>query len=195
MAGAAACANDNGDELPPPASPPPSGTPSPTTSLDPRDAAAAEEILAAFGSYMEALIELSTEGVPGGTEETTDRLEEVHVSSEAYDELAYDVLNENFLAGQATAGTITWDATVLEIDWENAFPANPDVAVPEATLQACLDETNWTTVDVETGETVDGPGGRYLSTVTATWRHGDPQRPELMPRWEITVREDGTEPC
>lgn len=191
----AACGSDDGEDLPPPASPLPSEAPSPTTALDPEDAEAAEEILAAFDSYMEALIELSTEGVPGGTEETEARLEEVHVSGEAYDKLAFDLLTENFLAGYATSGTITWNAEVLEIDWEHTFPTNPDRAVPLATLDVCFDETRWTTVDRETDEAVDGPGERYRSTVTVTWRDEDPDRPEREPRWQVSFREDRSERC
>jgi hypothetical protein len=194
-AGVAACADSGGDDLPPPASPPPSAAPTPATTLDPEDAAAAEEILAAFDSYMEALIELSTEGVPGGTEETEARLEEVPVGGDVRDELAFELLNENYLAGRATAGTIDWDAAVLEIDWEHTFEHSPDEVVPLATLRVCVDETNWITIDKETEEIVDGPGGRYLSAVTATWRDEDPDRPEQEPRWQVAFREDGTERC
>lgn len=191
----AACGDDSGDLPPPPATSPADSTPAPTSTLSPRDAEAAQAILAAFDNYMEALIELSTAGVPGGTEETQARLEEVPVSSDARDELAFDLLNENFLADHATEGTIDWTTDVIEIDWENTFPANPDEVIPEATLRVCFDETDWTTTDKETGEVVEGPGGRYLSTVTVTWRNEDPTRPELEPRWEVTVREDGDEPC
>jgi hypothetical protein len=195
IASAAACAEDDGDGLPPPASPPPSDAPSPATSLDPKDAATAEEILAAFDSYMEALVELSTEGVPGGTAETEDRLEEVHVSGEAYDRLAFDLLTENYLAGYATSGKIVWDVVAFEIDWDHTFPANPDKVVPLATLEVCLDESRWTTVDRETDEVVAGPGERYLSAVTVTWRDTDPDRPEREPRWQVSFREDRDEPC
>jgi hypothetical protein len=195
MAGAAACAGDDGDDLPPPASPPRSGTPSPTTPLDPRDAAASDEILAAFDSYMEALIELSIEGVPGGTEETLDRLEDVHVSGEAFNELAFGLLTANAMAGHATAGRITWEAKVLEIDWDHTFDQRPDEPVPLATVGVCFDETNWTTIDQETGEVVDGPGARYSSTVTVAWHDEDPDRPEQEARWEVAFREDEAEPC
>lgn len=191
----AACGDDSGDLPPPPATSPADSTPAPTSTLSPRDAEAAQEILAAFDNYMEALIELSTAGVPGGTEETQARLEDVPVSSEAYFELADEVLTRNAMAGHATSGTITWEAEVTQIDWENTFPANPEDVIPEATVRACVDETGWTTIDKETGEVVDGPGGRYLSIVTVTWSGEDPTRPELEPRWEITVRDDQDEPC
>jgi hypothetical protein len=195
FASTAACGSNDGDDLPPPAAPPLSDTPSPMASLDPRDAAATEEILAAFDNYMEALIELSTEGVPGGTEGTRDRLEGVKVSGEAYDQLTFDLLNANFLAGHASAGTITWEATVLDIDWDHVFPANPDTVVPLATLRVCFDESRWTTIERGTDEVVAGPGERYLSTVTVTWRDEDPERPEQEPRWQVSLREDRSETC
>jgi hypothetical protein len=192
---ATACAEDEGDDLPHPAPPPPAGALPPTTSLDPKDAAAAEEILAAFDGYMEALIELSTEGVPGGTGETLARLEDVHVGGEVHDELAFDLLNANYLAGRATAGTVTWNAALLEIDWNHRFDQRPDEPVPLATLRVCYDETRWTMIDKATGEAVDGPGKRYLSTVTVTWRGEDPDRPDREPRWQVAFREDSSEPC
>lgn len=191
----AACGDDSGDLPPPPATPPADGTPTPTSTLSPRDAEAAQEILAAFDNYMEALIELSTAGVPGGTEETLDRLEDVHVGGEAFDELAFDLLTANAMAGHSTDGTITWEARVTKIDWENTPEFRPEKVVPQATLRVCFDETDWTTIDKETGEVVDGPRGRYLSTVMVTWRDEDPDRPEREARWQVAFREDGSEPC
>lgn len=192
--GTAACGDDDSD-LPPPADSPPAAGPTASSNLDPADAEAAEEILAAFDSYMEGLIELSQEGVPGGTEETEARLEKVHVSGPAYDELAYDLLTPNARAGHATAGTITWEVEVLDIDWERTLEHRPGEVIPEATLEVCFDETAWTTVNAETGEVIDGPGQRYISTVIAVWRDEDPQRPERESRWEIAEREDGSEAC
>ena len=88
--------------------------PPPAPSLSPEDAAAAEEILASLDTYLEGLVELSKEGVPGGTDETMARLEELPVRGLAFLHLRDDILNANFHEGRATAGTLTWTAEVTE---------------------------------------------------------------------------------
>lgn len=195
-AGLAACGDDEPDDRLPATPPPlPSPTPENGTELDPADAEAAEEILAAFDAYMEALIELSTAGVLGGVPETEEYLENVPVFGPLLLELKYELLTPNHQAGLATAGTIEWSAEVIEIDWEHRYEFRPDSVVPAATLRVCFDESNWTTIDKESGEIVDGPGARYVSTVMAHWSDEDPDQPGREPGWSITSREDGSEPC
>jgi predicted small lipoprotein YifL len=192
----AACGNDGPDDRLP-ATPPPLQSPTPESgaALDPADAEAAEEILAAFDAYMEAMIELSTAGVLGGVPETEDYLENVPVFGPLLLELKFELLTPNHQAGVATAGTIEWSAEVIEIDWEHRYEFRPDSVVPAATLRVCFDESNWTTIDKETGEIVDGPGSRYLSTVKAHWSDEDPDQPGREPGWSITFREDESESC
>ena len=89
----ASCGGEEPSDLPspqPPQSTPPAASPAP--SLSPEDAAAAEEILASLDTYLEGLVELSKEGVPGGTDETMARLEELPVSGQAYFHLQDDIL-------------------------------------------------------------------------------------------------------
>ena len=195
-AGLAACGDDGPDDRLP-ATPPPLQSPTPEsgTELDPADAEAAEEILAAFDAYMEAMIELSTAGVLGGIPETEEYLRSVPVFGPLLLELQYELLTPNHQAGLATAGTIEWSAEVIEIDWEHRYEFRPDSVVPAATLRVCFDESNWITIDKETREVVDGPGARYLSNVTAHWSDEDPDLPGREPGWNITSREDGSEPC
>ena len=177
--------------LPPESAPPPA---SPAVALSPEDAAAAEEILAALDAYLEGLVELSKEGVPGGTEETLARIDELPISGQVTLHLMDELLTPNYLAGRATAGELTWTAEVVEIDWEFSYPHNPDVVFPHAVLRVCLDETQWSTIDIATGQVVDGPGSRHLATVTAAWRETDNEVP-IEPGWYIVTREDSTEPC
>ena len=96
----AGCGGEESSDLPSPQpqQPPPSVA-SPTVSLSPEDAAAAEEILAAVDGYFEGLVELSKEGVPGGTEETMARLEELPALGMPLIELRDDILNANFRQG------------------------------------------------------------------------------------------------
>jgi hypothetical protein len=192
-AGLAAC-SDGGPDDRLPATPPPLQSPTPETGteLDPADA---EEILAAFDAYMGALVDLSTAGVLGGVPETEEYLQSVPVFGPLLLELKYELLTPNHQAGVATAGTIEWSAEVIEIDWEHRYEFRPDSVVPAATLRVCFDESSWTTIDKETGDIVDGPGTRYLSTVTAHWSDEDPDQPGREPGWNITSREDGSEPC
>lgn len=191
----ASCGGEEPSDLPspqPPQSTPPAASPAP--SLSPEDAAAAEEILASLDAYLEGLVELSKEGVPGGTDETMARLEELPVRGLAFLHLRDDILNANFHEGRATAGTLTWTAEVVEIDWEFSYPHNPDFVFPRAVLKVCLDETQWTTVDKETGQVVDGPGSRYLSVITTAWEDTSDGVP-IEPGWYIVTHEDSTEPC
>lgn len=193
----AGCGGDEPSDLPSPL--PVESVPapaSPAVSLSPEDAQAAEEILAAFDEYMAAYIELSTAGAPGGSEETLARLEDVPVAGPAEFYLTDDLLTGNFQAGRVAAGTVTWTAQVVDIDWEFSPPLDPEVTFPLATLHVCFDESDWTTVNVETREVVEGPRGRYISKVTARWM--DPESdPNLTSRegWYIIEREDGTAAC
>ena len=174
--------------LPPESAPPPA---SPAAALSPEDAAAAEEILAALDAYLEGLVELSKEGVPGGTEETLARIDELPISGLVTAHLMDEVLTPNYLAGRATAGELTWTAQVTEIDWGHD---GSDDVYPSATLRVCLDETQWTTIDAATGQVVEGPGSRYLSTMIAEWEEPTESLP-IDPGWYIVLREDSTEPC
>ena len=191
----ASCGGEEPSDLPspqPPQSTPPAASPAP--SLSPEDAAAAEEILASLDTYLEGLVELSKEGVPGGTDETLARLEELPISGPVAVHLMYDLLTANFLEGRATAGTLAWTAEVVEIDWGSPNLNGSDQVDPSATLRVCLDETEWTTVDRATGEVVDGPGSRHLSDITAKWKEPTDGLP-IAPGWYIVTREDSTEPC
>ena len=98
----ASCGGEEPSDLPspqPPQSTPPAASPAP--SLSPEDAAAAEEILASLDTYLEGLVELSKEGVPGGTDETMARLEELPVTGPAYFHLRDDILTANYREGQS----------------------------------------------------------------------------------------------
>ncbi|QSB13274.1 hypothetical protein JQS43_16765 [Natronosporangium hydrolyticum] len=193
LAAAAACGDEDLDLPPPPASPAPTTDNTPESNLDPADAADAEEILAAFDSYMEGYVELTQEGVLGGTDETMDRLEEIHVAAEAFDELAFEILTPNAQAGHATSGTLGWEAQVREIDWEHSFEYSDDV-IPRAIIDACIDETDWTTIEVDSGEVVDGPGSRYTSEIWVTWWEAD-EYSEQEDRWHVSFRYDDDAPC
>lgn len=193
----AGCGGDEPSDLP---SPLPEGSPpapaSPAVSLSPEDARAAQEILAAFDEYMTAYIELSTAGVPGGSEETLARLDQAPISGPAVIQLMDELLTGNYQAGRATAGELTWTAEVVEIDWEFSPPMSPEATFPLVTLHVCFDESSWTIIDKETGEVLDGPRGRYRSEVYARWI--DPESdPNLIGRegWYVIERNDGTEPC
>lgn len=191
----AACGSDDLSDLPSPQlrEPVPSVV-SPAVSLSPNDAAAAEEILAALDAYFEGLIELSKEGVPGGTNETIARLEELPLSGPAFFQLRDEILTANFRQGRATAGTLTWSAEVVEIDWEFSYEQGADDVFPHATLQVRIDETSWTAIDKSTGEVVDGPGSKHLSRITAMWKEPTKEIP-IKPGWYIITREDSSEPC
>lgn len=194
---AAGCGGGGSAELPLPVSPGPQAPPaSPVSELDPTDEAEVEGILAAFDDYMQVLIELSNAGVPGGTEESIARLNQTPVTGKAADDLMFDLLTENFMAGRATVGAPSWTAEVVGIDWEFSYPHNPDLVFPLATLSVCFDDSDWTTVEVESGEVVEGPGGRYLSTVTAEWADAEDSDGLIAESgWYINQRTDGTDPC
>lgn len=192
----AGCGGQESPELPSPAPSEPATPPaSPTVSLSPRDAEAAEEILAAFDAYMAAYIELSREGAPGGSQETLARLEDVPVVGPAAFQLTDDVLARNHQAGAVTQGSITWSAEVVEIDWDFTSPRDPERALPVATLRVCFDETNWTTVEADTGQVISGPGERHLSTVTAHWLEAGTDGVIGTSGWYINDRQDSSEPC
>lgn len=174
--------------LPPESAPPPA---SPAAALSPEDAAAAEEILAALDAYLEGLVELSKEGVPGGTEETMARLEELPVRGLAYFHLQDDILTANYLEGRAATGTLTWTAEVVAIDRNQD---GLDDVRPSATLRVCLNETEWGTIDKASGQVVEEGGVRYLSTMIAEWLEPTEYFP-TEPGWYIVLREDSTEPC
>lgn len=181
---------------PPPPSVAPSSPAVPEVSLSPEDAEAAEEILAAFDEYMAAYIELSRRGVSGDSEEALERLEDVPVAGDVALALRYHLLTPNQEAGRATAGELTWVAAVMSIHWDFTPPLGGGVTVPLATLQVCFDESNWTTVDADSGEVVEGPRGRYRSTVTAV--RLDPEMSDGgVPGegWYINSRTDVNEPC
>lgn len=192
---AAGCGGQEPADLPSPqpleSTPPPA---SPSTSLSPEDAAAAEEILAALDAYLEGLVELSQEGVPGGSDETLARIDDLPVHGGVVLHLMDELLTPNYLAGRATAGELAWTAEVTEIDWEYSAPNDPDDVFPYATLRVCLDETRWTTIDRETGQVVEGPGTRHLSTMGAAWLETSDGVP-IEPGWYIVTRRDSSEPC
>lgn len=193
----AGCGGDEPSDLP---SPLPEGSPpapaSPAVSLSPEDARAAQEILAAFDEYMAVYIELSTAGAPGGSEETLARLEGVPIAGEVMVALRFDLLAENYEAGRATTGEVTWTAHVTEVDWDFSPETNPDVTYPMAYLRVCFDESDWVMVDVETGEVVEGPRGRYVSEVTARWVDPETEPNQTASEgWYIIRREDTGAPC
>jgi hypothetical protein len=143
---------------------------------------------------LEGLVELSKEGVPGGTDETLARIDALPITGLVTAHLMDELLTPNYRAGRTTAGELTWTAEVVGIDWEFSYEHNPDNVFPHATLRVCIDETEWITVDAATGQVVDGPGARHLSTVTARWR--EPTEDLFIePGWYIVTRDDSTEPC
>ncbi len=192
-AGLAACGDDGPDDRLP-ATPPPLQSPTPEsgTELNPADAEAAEEILAAFDAYMKALIDLSTERA--STAGLAERLHEARITHELFDDVFF-AIGENHIAGVIAEGAPTWTVDVMEIDWDHAFEHQPETVIPAATLRVCFDDSNWIKLEQDSGEVVDGPGGRYLSTVTARLIEPDDDLTDEEPAWYIAARVDSSDPC
>ena len=81
---------------------------------------------------------------------------------------------------------------VVEID-RNTLKVRSGEVYP-CHVEVCIDETDWSVVDKATGEVVQEPGSRYVSTMTVAWQDestGDP----IEPGWYVFSRRDSSEPC
>jgi hypothetical protein len=185
LVGTGAC-GDGGDDLP--AAPDtPADTPAtspPTATLDARDAGAWQEIQARFDAFMETWIKWSAEGSPGGfVDPATAELHE-YADIFLWDEVVAQ-LDREASDGQLRTGRPEWrDSRLIEIDWDHEIQ---DRLVPEAIFEVCVDDSNWTLVDAETGEPVAGDrGGPHLWWVTASWVEDQESGPD---GWGLTQRE------
>jgi len=165
-------------------------------SLSPEDAAEAEQILAVFDEYMTVYVELAKTGASGDRDEALARLDKTPVAGLAEVSPHHDVLESNHEDGvvaRRRAGLVR-PAGERELEVPASF--DPVNVTPLATIRVCVDETNWSRVDVETGDVVSGPGGRYLPTVAAVWVDAETSEgDEEEPGWYVNSREDGLGPC
>jgi hypothetical protein len=180
-----ACSSDEGDDLPPPASPGSAqDTPAPAESLDPRDAEAWDEIQARFDGFMETWIKWAADGRPGGFVDPATA--ELHEYAEAFllDEVVAE-LTQEARDGNLRMGQPEWrDSQLLTLDWDRTVQ---ELSVPEAVFEVCVDDSDWLVVDAETDEPVSAePRGPHVWTMTARWA----EEPEFGPDgWALFQRE------
>jgi hypothetical protein len=144
---AAGCGGSDDDRLPPAS--PPSPTLSPTPTVDPLDA----EVLAALNRYIEIKVAARTD-----PDRSDYGLEEVMTDSVA-GSLA-DVIRADLRAGVRYAGTKQVVAAEL-------IERNLEDDPPRVQVETCLDVSDYTQVDIDTGEVLArGLVNRRLSNAT-----------------------------
>lgn len=147
----------------------------PTSTVDPEMAAAIEEILAVYHGSLEASVTANQAGDPHHPDldrylAGAARIWVGHYTRNARDDNIY-------YTGELTAVS----ATVSDID----LTAQP----PTATVEACLDGTDYRPVDRDTGTPVPGAaeGGRFMEKITVQrFAHG---------RWMVAEYHPLDQPC
>lgn len=175
----------NSDLPPPPASPAPSTeAQSPTLDLTPAEQQAVEEAQALFDDFMTAYIEVSktneVQETSAGAILGGRALE--YLTSPLREEVQREIA-ENYRKNLVTQGSIDWTFLAVErVDLERQVDG---VTVPEVILAYCIDTSNWSEVDADTGEVMGTPGQRETVAVRSTYNtHGT----EEQPSWRIAER-------
>jgi hypothetical protein len=114
-------------------------TPAPSPTLDPAEAAAVEEILAAFDGFRRVEVEIQADPEPAylAEERLTDYLADPLLSLTLFE------LETMHRRGVVRDGRPTWSATVTELRLDD----DP----PSATVRDCLDATGWELADRKDG--------------------------------------------
>jgi len=177
----AACGDDSGERLPPPASPEP--TPSPTATVDPDEAAAREliETYLRLAAAAKAKSDLSLEGL---AELTTPPFLDVIRSS----------IDSDLYFNRRYEGTI-------EVVWVEVVERNNDQLGPQLVVDACLDWSGFVPVDIDTGEVNgDDPSGYPSRHLVRHWlRTNDVGEWVVdnanLPAWLYGEREEAAKQC
>ena len=128
----AACGDDSGERLPPPASPEP--TPSPTATVDPDEAAAREVI--------DAYLRITAAGKVR-SDPSLDGLDEL--TTPPFANLIRGSFEQDRFFNRRYEGTI-------EVVWVKLLERNDTDLGPQLVVDACLDWGNFVPVDIDTGE-------------------------------------------
>jgi len=177
----AACGDDPGDRLPPPASPEP--TPSPTATVDP-DEAAVREVIDAYLRLAAAAKVKSDPSLDGLDELTTPSFLNVirgSFSSDSYFNRRYE-------------GTI-------EVVWVEVVERHTDQLGPQLVVDACLDWGNFVPVDIDTGElNGDDPREHPSRHLARHWLRTNDAGDWVVdnaniPNWFFGEREEGAKLC
>jgi hypothetical protein len=131
LLGAAGCSGDSSDGFEWPDDP----TVSPTPTLDPAEAAAVEEVLAAFDGYRQ--VEMAIQADPEPAYLVQDRLTD-YLADPLLGVVLFDV-EAMHRRGVVRAGEPTWQAEVTEL--------RLDDSPPTAVVRDCLDATGWELTD------------------------------------------------
>ncbi|QSB14287.1 hypothetical protein JQS43_22715 [Natronosporangium hydrolyticum] len=197
MLAAGGCSSDSG--LPDPPESPPSNPDHSVAEVDltADEEQAVDEARAVFDQFMTAYNDVLTAGDPA-TDEVLDGILPL-----AGGPLAREVNGEifdNFQAGVRAEGVIEHqfiEIVSLDLD-QTTVVGGEDRPVPTVLLHYCMDATEWKSVDKDTGDVVDGPGDRQLTTVTAIYFDSTPvavAEENLDPNWEVTEMDGTGEPC
>jgi hypothetical protein len=172
--------------LPPPQSPPasaPEPTPSPTLELTAQEQEALDETLAALDEYLTRYVALATD-------EDIDPITDPGWAGgiTAYGNLSdgvADLINPhaNFNLGRINVGTLTWEFIgVEEVDL--------DLQAPRMTVLICVDESEWSLVDRDSRDVVEGPGDSYIATVESIYLSDEHDRHRQEEAWRVRAWDD-----
>lgn len=187
-----ACGGEPADDLPPAASPPPAaGTAAATPGLElsPAEQEAVDEARAQFDRFMNAYIDVSTADIPtaGTAEELFGRVDS-EIGREFSSELRREIVGGLWSERRVVAGTLAWDPVdVMGVDLSREVDGG---ASPKVDLRYCVDASDWTHVDAETGEPIANAGSPRLWVISVVWWDdwdGLGQGPE---GWRVVERDE-----